>query len=159
MADATSRVRFWNTDGTAEWATLATAGIVPTNNLDILVNSKVNVISSADILLSNTQPISILAPSGANKIYVINSVTVKFTYGTTPYATNTNLQIKHSTSTTPIVTIDLTTADSNYRVLYPTGSILVYPNDSLHAQTQTGNPTAGDSPLDLWVSYYILDVS
>lgn len=26
MADATSRVRFWNTDGTAEWATLGAAG-------------------------------------------------------------------------------------------------------------------------------------
>lgn len=159
MADATSKVRFYNTDGTAELDTLTGAGIISPTNQEVLSTGKVTVTSS-QILASNSVPITIIGTPGSNKTIIPVSVVYQFDYQTTPYATNTDLRLELNTASEEFMIIDLTTANSDYYfndVHNP--NLVLELNEPLTLKADTGNPTAGDSDLNIWVLYSIIDLA
>lgn len=152
MADATSRVRFLNTDGTAEYGTLDSAGATSLRILKV-------TIPTADILTSNVTPITVIANPGANKLVQVYRVVYQFNYQTTPYATNTVANLAFLTDASAFGTIDLDKTDSNFYGTSAQITTFGAANTGIKFFTTTGNPTAGDSDLNLWISYSIIDVS
>lgn len=110
-------------------------------------------LSSAQILALNSSPQTIVAAAGAGKIIVPISFVENFIYGTSDYATNTQLEAYiTSGSNTIIGTIG---ASTDYILISPCTSLLATSNTSLKITIDNGNPTAGDSTMTVGVYYKI----
>jgi hypothetical protein len=118
-------------------------------------------LSSAQLLdLANT-PVDLIAAPGAGLSIVINTFTVKYTYGTVPYDFAGALYCGFSSiiaSTTTLANVSnsaLATTNnvsgSVFATTFGTTDRLVS-NDKLQISTDT-NPTVGDGTLTLWISY------
>lgn len=119
-------------------------------------------ISSAELLNMFTTPKTLVVAPGAGKIIVPLHFMMRINYATTPYATNTNLKLKMGLLD-PLLTIPSILANSaNFFGKYPlsVGTFTVNDTDAanqaLVAYVQTGNPTVGDSTIDVWVTYQIV---
>jgi len=117
-------------------------------------------LSSAQILALNTTPQTIVPAVAGYAIEAI-SVSVKLDYNSSAYATNTNLLIMTDTANNPQYKRDslLTqTIDAVWKfpeVGPPSGTQLIA-NKALTATIATGDPTAGDSPITIFVNYRLI---
>lgn len=128
---------------------------------DLSVQTNVVSISSADILQLNTTPKTIVPAQGAGKFIMPLSVLFKVNFGTTAYATNTNLRIKQGASFDPLITVNSVLAQIADtlipKVFAPNITASSYSlNEPLQVYVQTGNPTAGDGTIDIYVSYIVI---
>lgn len=120
-------------------------------------------ITSAEILASNTTPVTLIPAPAAGFFLDIISVTGKVSYGTTPYATNTtNLFQMGGTNSAPFITTKLLTATTNsFFKLQPqtlTGSTHYKEQSPFEFLTNVGDPTAGDSDFKIYISYRVVPV-
>lgn len=124
-------------------------------------------IPSAEVLTLNSVPVEIVAAQGAGTIIDPISAVALMSNLTTPYATNVFFQIKLSTATQPIfnsgVFINRVIASPSYEKFQPTQSTItsndnMVANQPLVATVGTGNPTAGDGDIQLWVYYRVITV-
>jgi hypothetical protein len=119
-------------------------------------------IASADVLTLNTTPIEIVAAPGAGFAIEVLSATVKIDFNTTPYATNTNLHIGSGGGN--VAMLDLQCLDASASTIrkfsvYPaTGAanLQILENQTLGISVETGDPTAGDSDITIYVTYRII---
>ena len=119
-------------------------------------------LSSAQILALNSTPQTLVAAGGAGTFIDVVSITLFLDYGTVAYTTNTNLQtyIGGMTPTNNLSNTILTaTADTVYTNSSPfthedTSANLV--NQPLYLKVGVGDPTTGNRPLYVYVTYRII---
>lgn len=127
----------------------------------IIKTVKVNV-SSSDILAFNTTPKALIAAPGVGKF--INPISIGFMMksGNTPYATQTAVQFSCGGVIDAITSVLNNTANNTK---YFSVNISGYSvnnasnvNSALYIYNPTGNPTAGDGNIDVYITYSIVTV-
>lgn len=122
-------------------------------------------LSSAQILALNSTPVAMVAAPGANKALVPIYVCGSLAFGTTQYATNVTLAVGNPTvgslvsfsnSFLPASSSVLTfKVASNLNAL----ALVNIVNQPLNVFVQTGDPTAGDSTLRVFVTYQLVSLA
>jgi hypothetical protein len=122
-------------------------------------------VDSADVLTANGTPITLVAAPGTDNVIVpIFPIAVHLDYQSAAYATNLGIRVE-------INGVALSATDSS--ILAATADSLAYlngatlgatalstlKNQALVLKVQSGNPTAGDSPIAIKFSYRIMDCS
>lgn len=118
--------------------------------------------SSAEILAAFTTPKTLISAPGAGKFINVLSAAFRLNFNSAAYATNTTLRLEMG-SFSPIVATNTILASTtvDFIVASPTQTLEVsgspdWVNVALKAKVLTGNPTAGNSTLDFYISYNIL---
>jgi len=117
-------------------------------------------IASADVLTLNTTPIEIVAATGAGTAIEVLSASMKMVYNSTPYATNTALSLVTNTADlfqfeTELAQIADCFSKFGSEDAAP-DNIQFVENEALQVTVGTGNPTAGDSDIKVYVTYRII---
>jgi hypothetical protein len=117
-------------------------------------------LSSAQILNSFTTPVQLIAAPGAGKSIVATSYLIIYPNGTTAYATNTTGYIAYDTD---LVSDQLF---GNFNLAIVSGeqnagraadvTRATFENKAIFFKTDTGNPTAGDGTIDLYITYQVI---
>ena len=116
-------------------------------------------LSSAQILLLFTTPQVLVPAQGVGKAIIVESVQMKLNYATTPYATNTTIKMVNptgdqdyflSSNVLPAVVSSL------FTMKQVNGTAKIVANEPFQLSVNTGNPTAGDSTIDVYVTYKII---
>jgi hypothetical protein len=119
-------------------------------------------IASADVLQLNSTPLTIVAAQGIGTVIQVISASVKIDFNTTPYATNIQLQIISSGSVKAQHSQNVLDASvSTVRFLAEQAATVatdtqLLENADLQVAVRTGNPTAGDSDITIYVTYRII---
>ena len=119
-------------------------------------------ITSAQVLALNTTPLTIVPAVSGYAIEAV-SVVASIDYNSAAYATNTNLLIMTDTANSPqykrdsLLTQTVDTAWKFPEVTPTTGTQLIA-NKALTVTVATGDPTAGDSPIKVFVNYRLIPV-
>lgn len=127
-----------------------------------VVTKKVSL-SSAQILLLNGTPIDVVPAQGTSKFIQPIGVVCKLNWNGVAYATNTDLRFKMGASFSNILNITGflgNTADTIVRTLF-TGSQSASSytlNQPLQVTVPSGNPTAGDGTLDIYLTYTVISL-
>jgi len=131
------------------------------NGINCLGGSASLTIASADVLTLNSTPLTIVGAVSGYAIEVI-SASVKIDFNTTPYATNTFIQLIVSGATTAQygagilnATVATTKKLPEISTTSATTTQLIT-NSSLQVSTLIGNPTAGDSDITVFVNYRLI---
>ena len=117
-------------------------------------------IASADVLTLNTTPLTIV-PAVAGYAIEVVSASRKLDFNTTPYATNTILQLITSGATSEQAQAKINSSVSNNLCMDKSTpgsatSTQLIANADLQVTVQTGNPTAGDSDITVFVNYRLI---
>lgn len=129
----------------------------------LLMTTKVSL-SSAQILTLNTIPVQLLPAPGAGLYYDVVDCIGFYTFGGTAYATNINFSIVYNNLTSNLALFSnsaLINQTANRKLKFAagtiTGSLSAYStNAPLVAQVATGNPTAGNGTVDIYLLYDIV---
>lgn len=120
-------------------------------------------IASADVLTLNTTPITIVAAQGAGTVIEVLSAFVSIDFNTTAYATNVGLQVITSGADEPQFTslTALNASVTSHRKLgvdstFAATDTQIIENAALQVKVPTGNPTAGNSGITVYVTYRII---
>jgi len=119
-------------------------------------------IASADVLTLNTTPIEIIAAPGVGYAIEVISTSVYIDFNTTPYATNIQLQVFNLGASKPLFAQNILDASvATRRFLTKQAATLatdtqILENASLQVSVKTGDPTAGDSDITIYVTYRII---
>lgn len=125
-------------------------------------------VSSAELLLLNTTPKTLLAAPGANKAIIMDGATLWLDYGGAAYdgiAAGEDLNIRYTDGSGQLVaTIEATgfldaSADA-VRYVYPATTAAITPvaNAAMVLYMATGNIATGNSPLKVKLNYKIIDM-
>lgn len=121
-----------------------------------LFTTKVTI-SSAQILALNTTPITLLAAPGAGFVNEVISVTFFLDYNSIPYATYLTVDMEVGAGTTAILSSTvLNNSVDTFHTISPSVAGAGFENTILRLKAQTGNPTAGNSPLNVYLTYRII---
>lgn len=118
-------------------------------------------IASADVLTLNSTPLTIVSAVSGYSIEVI-SASVKIDFGTTAYATNTFIQLITNGATTAqygagIINATVATTKKLPEISTTTATTTqLIANADLQVSVKTGNPTAGDSDITIFVNYRLI---
>jgi hypothetical protein len=118
-------------------------------------------IASADVLQLNTTPLTIVAAQGAGTAIELISATFKGTFNSIAYATNTDIDIRTTGSsvnlTTNVAKLGFTANTLNAFALKadPSADQMIE-NTGLEVFVETGDPTAGDSDITVYVTYRVI---
>lgn len=123
-------------------------------------------LTAAQIKLANTTPVALIAAQGIGTIVHPIKIIARLNFITPAYATNTTLNVGFVAGSDPLFTTTslLTTSAGNpiqpmFEVLQ--GSVVTNDNEyitnaSLNVSVPTGNPTAGNGTLDIYVLYEVI---
>ena len=133
------------------------------NGVTCLGGSASLTIASADVLTLNSTPITIVGAVAGYAIEVV-SASVKIVFGSVAYATNTTLQLQIAGADDNVGQIGnnilLATVDqisSAYAPSNPSsGQTQVLANAALQVKVASGDPTAGDSDITVYVNYRLI---
>ena len=120
-------------------------------------------ITSAQVLALNTTPLTIVPAVSGYAIEAV-SASVKVTYNSTPYATNTDINVVCSGATQSQLKDNVLAASvSTVRKLLPASGLSatdtqLISNAALLVSVGTGDPTAGNSPIKVFVNYRLIPV-
>ena len=132
------------------------------NGVTCLGGSASLTIASADVLTLNTKPIEIIAAPGVGYAIEVISTSVYIDFNTTPYATNIQLQVFNLGASKPLFAQNILDASvATRRFLTKQAATLatdtqILENASLQVSVKTGDPTAGDSDITIYVTYRII---
>jgi hypothetical protein len=116
-------------------------------------------LSSAQIKFSNSSRVSLLPPPANGQLYVIQSVIVKYNYGTIDYDTNTSCQLVYSPSLSEAVSgIDISGSNGFTNIFVPQNNLPVYVDGEISFYTLSDNPENGDGTIDLWITYSVISL-
>jgi hypothetical protein len=124
-------------------------------------------LTSAEILALNTTPKTLVPAPGAGKMIQPIYFMFKLNYNSVAYATNLNLKAYIDDPATR------TDADVNFWLNNTANSVNIVPidaasgvysgsivaqitNAALKLKVETGNPTAGNSTMDVYVTYFVV---
>lgn len=134
------------------------------NNGCVCLQEASLTIASADVLQLNSTPLTIVAAQGAGTAIEVVSASVNIAFGSVAYATNVNLTIENSGATdTQFALQCLNSTVSTIRRLNGqtatgTTDTQLLENTDLVVSVATGNPTAGDSDITVYVLYRVITV-
>jgi hypothetical protein len=111
-------------------------------------------VTSAEILDAYDTPVELIPAPPAGFYIDPISIMLRFDYNTTPYATNTSGIIVLSDEGN-VADIDLSRTDSD--VLKEQTGVFVTEGAMLFT-VETGNPTAGDSDLIIFITYQLVEL-
>jgi hypothetical protein len=117
-------------------------------------------IASADVLTLNSTPLIIVSAVSGYAIEVV-SASRKLDFNTTAYATNTDLQLITSGATSVQAQARINSSVSNTLCIDKSTPALatstqILANADLLVKVETGNPTAGDSDITIYVHYRLI---
>ena len=119
-------------------------------------------LSSAQILTLGSVPVTLVPAQGAGKVIIPVSVVLDYNFVTSGYSTNTNVFIASASSPTSITRTgvlafvgDACTFDTP---INSGASNALTGNESLQISTGAGDPTGGDSTLDVYVNYIVVTI-
>lgn len=122
-------------------------------------------IPTAQVLTLNSIPVLAVAAPGANKVVKVESWVAKITYNSVAYATNVTLELIFSGAGSAVAseaTFLTRTANGTVNMPIKTNSGIsvtqLLANTALYVKVSTGDPTAGNSDIVLYIDYSILDV-
>jgi len=126
-------------------------------------------ILSADVLTLNSTPIDLIPSPGIGFANLVTVAIFKIrTYGGTPYATNTTLGLVNDTSLTVINGFTERLANAGTCIWIPSFGVSMAAahsnptqleeNKKVQAYVFTGNPTAGNSDILIYLKYKIIPV-
>jgi len=121
-------------------------------------------ITSADILTLNSVPIELVPAPPVGYALMLYKVSSKITFNTTAYATNTNLQINtgdmiHAESDAILPALGTRHyAIGNYAPTVAGLTNQYIENSAMMLTVETGDPTAGDSNIVLYIYYIIVKI-
>lgn len=123
-------------------------------------------ISSAEILTLNTSPVELAPAPGLGKVLKAENIVIKYDYVTAAYATNTKLLIVNGTTNEEqwgMVNVINQVISSikgfiNDNSAAPHSVQMLKENQSLDLMVETGNPTAGDGTLTVYLWYINLEL-
>ena len=117
-------------------------------------------LTSSQILNLNTTPVQLLPAIGNSMSYVILDITACIGYVSSPYSTNTNLQIIYEGANYPIasdsyiLSSTITKSGNISKLSNPTGNLTqTISNSPLLLTVQNGNPLNGNSTLEIYITY------
>jgi hypothetical protein len=115
-------------------------------------------IASADVLTLNSTPLTIVAAQGVGTAIEVISASLNIDFNSIAYATNTTIQVKSDTGTVAHAQGDFLTAPFSVITKIPLSSAggTIIENESMKVTVQTGDPTAGDSDITVYVTYRII---
>ncbi len=125
---------------------------------------KTVTIPSAQVLTLWSSPITAIDAPGANKTIQVIDVEGRVSGVLTPYATNTQLEISTQFATDPIIrdTQLLPAGTNRQHKLTPVNTGIsgnqITTNGKLLISTATGDPTAGDGDVTIYITYRINDI-
>ena len=129
------------------------------------VQSASLVIPSADVLQLYTTPLTIVPAQGAGKAIEVISGSVKVDFNSAVYATNTDILLIENGASYLMAKISsfLSATVSSVRPIEVTSSANVtdtqiIANAALQVSVSNGNPTAGDSDIEVFVLYRVINV-
>jgi len=121
-------------------------------------------IATADVLTLNSAPIEIVAAPGAGFAIEVLSANVSMTYNSSAYATNTNIIVKTNGATDEQygagvlnATVDMQKKLQEITTTTATDTQIIE-NASIQASVRTGNPTAGNSDIKVYLTYRIIEL-
>lgn len=119
-------------------------------------------IPTASVLTLNATPLTIVAAAGVSKYIEVLSASFKATFNSVAYATNTSLVIQTATATDHqfISGNALNFTTSCFKKFVDAanntaGGSQIVANQPVQVKVDTGNPTAGNSDITVYVSYRI----
>jgi len=118
-------------------------------------------ISTADVLHLNTTPITIIGAVSGYAIEVI-SASMKMVYNSATYATNTSLELLTAGATNSQASTVIKNSASTIRrfadatTLASATATQLVENAALNVTVASGDPTAGDSDITVYVTYRII---
>ena len=119
-------------------------------------------IASADVLTLNTTPIEIVAAPGAGYAIEVISASMKMVYNSATYATNTSLELITAGATNSQASTVIKNSASTIRrfadatTLASATATQLVENAALNVTVASGDPTAGDSDITIYVTYRII---
>ena len=125
------------------------------------------VIPTASVLTLFATPIEIVAAPGVGYAIDVISATAKITYNSVAYATNTVLNLIYDGSTqavlelagaSPFLAATSTLHGKFFGRNFSNASNQIIENAAVKVSVQTGNPTAGDSGIKVYVQYRIITI-
>ena len=145
-----------NQDGEIKQASLD--GLLTNYGCDIRCASL--TIASADVLKLNSTPLTIVAAQGAGTAIEVISASASLTYGSVQYATNTILHLIATGGNDAQVewsSVFLSTSSNSIgRSVDVSDKSNLIENAPLTVSVATGNPTAGDSDITVYVLYRVI---
>jgi len=134
------------------------------NSECVCVKSTSLTIATADVLTLNSAPIEIVAAPGAGYAIEVLSAVFSMTYNSIPYATNTVIQLKTTGSTKAQFQDNILKGDTTQYLNINLSSVglisdtKILDNAGVDVTVNTGNPTAGDSDIKIYVTYRIIEL-
>ena len=119
-------------------------------------------IASADVLHLNTTPIEIIAAPGVGYAIEVISASMKMVYVSATYATNTSLELITAGATNSQASTVIKNSASTIRrfadatTLASATATQLVENAALNVTVSSGDPTAGDSDITVYVTYRII---
>lgn len=119
-------------------------------------------IATADVLHLNTTPIEIVAAPGAGYAIEVISASMKMVYNSATYATNTSLELLTAGATNSQASTVIKNSASTIRrfadatTLASATATQLVDNAALNVTVASGDPTAGDSDITVYVTYRII---
>jgi hypothetical protein len=119
-------------------------------------------IATADVLQLNTTPIEIVAAPGAGYAIEVISASMKMVYNSATYATNTSLELLTAGATNSQTSTVIKNSASTIRrfadatTLASATATQLVDNAALNVTVASGDPTAGDSDITVYVTYRII---
>lgn len=123
------------------------------------------IIPTASVLTLNGTPLTIVAAPGTGYAIDVISASCRVTYNSVAYATNLNLRVITSGATDPqfdcnkILTV---TVSAMWKMgeIEPTSATdtQIIENAALLIDVETGNPTAGNSDIEVYIQYRIITI-
>lgn len=122
-------------------------------------------IPSAEILTLNSIPVEVIPAQGAGTVIKIIDFVAKMSNVVTPYATNVNFQLTNGGGTylagsTSALLSSSVDKIGQYAILEnpSVAQTQLIENTAVTATVATGDPTAGDGDMELFVYYRIISV-
>jgi hypothetical protein len=119
-------------------------------------------IATADVLQLNTTPIEIVDAPGAGYAIEVISASMKMVYVSATYATNTSLELITAGATNSQASTVIKNSASTIRrfadatTLASATATQLVENAALNVTVASGDPTAGDSDITIYVTYRII---
>ena len=131
----------------------------------ICIHQHSQVITSAELLASNTTPITLVSAPPAGYIYDVMSVfaSTDGNFTAPPYATNTVLEVIESGATVAMFTSEFLESTINRTVKFTPNPVTVASNSNMTAneillKTFGGDPTAGTYDIKVYIAYRLVEL-
>ena len=126
----------------------------------VVVKEASLTIATADVLKLNATPIEIIAAPGAGFAIEVLSASIRVVFNTTAYATNTGISLMAATTTEQQTDSEINQTANAFTQFEPNSGapdeVQIVENQPIRVFVQSGNPTAGDSDIKIYVTYRII---